>query len=98
MANATYEGYRSFLHRKYSNTKVSDPTFSYASPELASGDALYNNNHHLTAFAAKPDVPKLPETAVTRGFEKFAFTKIVRLGTSQKLFCPHLILSSGAGS
>ncbi|PNW73066.1 hypothetical protein CHLRE_14g617500v5 [Chlamydomonas reinhardtii] len=36
------------------------------------------NLRHIQAFEAKPNPKALPETAVTRGFEKVAFPKLVR--------------------
>jgi hypothetical protein len=40
-------------------------------------DALAANSRHIAKYEAKPYPDPLPETAVTQGFEAFAFPKIV---------------------
>lgn len=40
-------------------------------------DRVTANLRHMAAFEAKPNVRPLPDTAVTRGFEKVAFPKLV---------------------
>ncbi|KXZ51682.1 hypothetical protein GPECTOR_11g133 [Gonium pectorale] len=41
-------------------------------------ERIQANLRHIQAFEAKPNPRPLPETAVTRGFEKVAFPKLVR--------------------
>lgn len=50
-------------------------------------NAVRANLKHITKFEVKPNVKPLPETAVTRGFEKVAYPKIVR-----ELQDPNLII------
>ncbi|KAG2490634.1 hypothetical protein HYH03_011025 [Edaphochlamys debaryana] len=45
---------------------------------MANEAAIRANLRHIVQFEAKPNPRALPETAVTRGFEKVAFPKLVR--------------------
>ena len=42
---------------------------------FASGEA---HGAHIAAFGARPNPRALPEATITRGFDKFAYQKLVR--------------------
>jgi hypothetical protein len=44
----------------------------------ALSDTALRNGRHISRFEAKPYPQPLPATAVTRGFEAFAYPKLVR--------------------
>ena len=51
-------------------------------------DVAVRNARHIARFAARPNVQPLPPAAVTRGFEAFAYPKLVGAkGHSRNVYC-----------